>query len=150
VSGEPAPPVVWYRGYYRTGCAGVIEALAADGTTVGVVAHLRKHSPTGMSWGYMGAGPADAARSLLVAVIGQAAVCPLCRGAAPLGCLCDLGYRYLPYHQFKAEVIADLPDEWTLARADLVWWLLKNMPGCADWLTGGEPSVPRQQVEGAP
>lgn len=140
MSGEQPPPVT-YRGYYRSGSGGVIEALAEDGSTVAVVAHLPKHSPTGMSWGYHGSGPSDAARSLLIAAIGQAALCPLCHGSAPLDCLCDLGYRQIPYHHFKDEVMARLADEWTLIRADIIWWLLKNAPGSHDWLTGGDTAA---------
>jgi hypothetical protein len=145
VSGEPP---VSYRGYYQAGHGGVIEALAADDSTVAVVAHLPKHSPTGMSWGYHGSGPSDAARSLLIAAIGQAARCPLCRGTAPLSCLCDMGYRQLPYHQFKDEVIARLPEQWTLVRADVIWWLLKNVPGSHDWLTGGDTADVPAPAEG--
>jgi hypothetical protein len=146
-------PAIWYRGYYQVGCAGVIEAVAADGSTVGVVAHLPKHSTGGMSWGYLGSGPTDAARSLLIAAIGQAAICPLCKGGGAdpaTGCLCDLGYRVLPYHAFKDEVMARLPEVWSLARADVIWWLLKNTPGAHDWLTGPMPTFPaeRPQVPG--
>lgn len=146
MSAEQQPPVK-YRGYYRSGSGGVIEALAEDGSTVGVVAHLPKHSPTGMSWGYHGSGPSDAARSLLIAAIGKAAVCPWCHGAAPLDCLCDLGYRQIPYHHFKDEVVAQLADEWTLIRADIIWWLLKNVPGSHDWLTGGDTAPARTEGE---
>lgn len=32
---------------------------------IGVVQHVIKHSPTGMSWGYGGSGPADCALSIL-------------------------------------------------------------------------------------
>jgi hypothetical protein len=138
--------VTWYRGYYRAGLGGIIEALAADGTTIGMVAHLPKHSPTGISWGYLGSGPSDCARSLLIAVLGKAAVCPICNGQAPLDCVCDLGYRFLPYHQFKEDVVAHLQDDWTLARADVTWWLLHHVPGSHDWLTpDAAPALYREE-----
>ena len=34
--------------------------------------HIVRHSPTGMTWGYGGSGPADLALSLLTAVVGAA------------------------------------------------------------------------------
>ena len=39
-----------------------------DGTAVATVAHAVRHSPDGIEWGYGGAGPADLARSVLLAL----------------------------------------------------------------------------------
>lgn len=42
--------------------------LYVDGNPV---EHVVRHSPTGMEWGYGGSGPADAARSILLAIYPQ-------------------------------------------------------------------------------
>jgi len=103
--------------------------------------HIKRHSPTGMEWGYGGSGPADLARSLLIDALGPAAACPLCNGtvhvawADDLGdaaadpepydparhhdleprlitdCFCDDGYRVLPYQAFKFEHVARWPHD---------------------------------------
>jgi hypothetical protein len=122
----------------------------------------RSHSPTGFSWGYGGSGPAELARAMLIDALGDEAVCPTCRGAgmvaveedetsheilevpwtgdpdgAPdnvMTCLdCDRdGVRRLPYQQFKWDIIARLPDEWTIPRADvLAWWAQQTTTGDA-------------------
>ena len=33
-----------------------------------------------MNWGYAGSGPDDTARSLLIEVLGEDAICPVCAG----------------------------------------------------------------------
>lgn len=71
---------VTYHGWYEDGGA-VIVVEDTVGAAAGMVGHVVKHSPTGMGWGYGGSGPADCARSLLIAVLGDAARCPLCAGA---------------------------------------------------------------------
>ena len=52
----------------------VIEGVRTDkGCSLKVngvpLKHQVKHSPTGMEWGYGGSGPADTARSILMAVV---------------------------------------------------------------------------------
>jgi hypothetical protein len=118
--------------------------------------HVVKHSPTGMEWGYAGSGPADLARSILIDAIGPAAAaCPLCNGSrrivwASAGavdefaaydpdvhgdadpetiteCMCDGGYRQLPYQQFKFHYVARWPaDHWSITRADVLRWLVRE------------------------
>lgn len=143
---------VTYHGHRpHGGGAAVIEVLDAAGDSIGVVRHVVRHSPTGMQWGYAGSGPADCARSLLIAALGEeAARCPTCRGARrviydpeldieepyePDGkhslingdnayrCHCEDGYRSLPYQDFKFEVIARLDQQqWTMTRAAILDW----------------------------
>ncbi|MDV3133353.1 DUF6166 domain-containing protein [Mycobacterium sp. 29Ha] len=73
---------------------GVIYRGHPDGRTVTVergtsqplrvlvhLPHIVKHSPTGMTWGYCGAGPADLARSLLIHALGSDARCTVCDGS---------------------------------------------------------------------
>ena len=62
----------------------------ADGTARMTCPHVVRHSPTGPEWGYHGSGPADCARSVLLA-------------------LTDETTADAHYQDFKAEVIARLP-----------------------------------------
>lgn len=55
-----------------------------DGRQTGVLRHVVRHSTTGLSWGYGGSGPADTARSLLIAALGRNATCRTCGGAGRL------------------------------------------------------------------
>jgi hypothetical protein len=72
---------VWYRGD-ATSTAGPHAVIIETGShePLGLLVHMPKHSPTGMSWGYAGSGPADLARSLLIAVLGDDAKCRTCGG----------------------------------------------------------------------
>lgn len=75
------PDDVIYHGVYREtgGCIVLTETPAGEVT--GMVSHVPHHSPTGMGWGYAGSGPADCARSLLIAALGpDKARCPECNG----------------------------------------------------------------------
>ena len=70
---------VLYRGHNlsRPG-GGLLVVIEAGGELVGLLPHHVMHSPTGMTWGYDGAGPADLARSLLIHALGDAARCAGC------------------------------------------------------------------------
>jgi hypothetical protein len=76
-----APAEVWYRGD-TTSTAGPHAVIIETGghEPLGLLHHVTKHSPTGFSWGFEGSGPADLARSLLIAVLGDDAKCATCRG----------------------------------------------------------------------
>lgn len=128
-----AGPIVAYHGHQpRGGGAGIITAMDADAQECGLVAHLPKHSPAGMAWGYPGSGASDCARSLLVAALGRAARCPACDDGT---CgWCDLGYLHLPYHRYKDEVVAKFPDDWRMHRACILSWLLRADPGVLEWM----------------
>ena len=67
--------------------------------------HAARHSPTGPEWGYGGSGPADCARSVLLA-------------------LTDGATAARHYQAFKADVVARLPPEGAvLTRAAVLAWL---------------------------
>jgi hypothetical protein len=79
-----------------------------DGTARASVPHVALHSPTGVEWGYGGSGPADLARSILIAIAGEAVAGRL-------------------YHLFKHEVIARIPHVGGVIRAaDVRAWLAVN------------------------
>jgi len=65
--------------------------------------HIVKHSPTGMSWGYGGSGPADLALSLLAEVVGTAEA--------------EKYYQY-----FKWEVVAGFKDGWRVSKEQIKEW----------------------------
>lgn len=69
---------------------------------------LRNHSPTGLSWGYAGSGPAQLALALLADATGKD----------------DLALCY--YQQYKAEVVAKLPDNWQLPISAVSSWVRKQ------------------------
>lgn len=65
--------------------------------------HFKRHSPTGMNWGYGGSGPADLALSLLVECIG-------------------LEYAERLYQDFKWEFVAQWKDDWTITDEEIHSW----------------------------
>lgn len=71
-----------YHGHApETGGPGLVTVETTAGEALGPLAHQVRHSPTGFAWGYGGSGPADLARSLLAAALGDNARCPDCGGA---------------------------------------------------------------------
>lgn len=67
---------------------------------------VRKHSPTGFEWGYMGSGPSQLALAILLEVTEEAAVSEQI------------------YQDFKAEVIAKVPsDGGTISEGEVRLWL---------------------------
>jgi len=121
--------------------------------------HIIRHSPTGMEWGYGGSGPADLARSILIDALGPAALCPACLGSKrlawepeadaevpfdparhhedqALGCLCDDGYRPLPYQAFKWEFVARWQqDGWRIERKQVLAWLIDQGCDVPSWVS---------------
>ncbi|GAB5550264.1 MAG: hypothetical protein SangKO_100240 [Sandaracinaceae bacterium] len=72
------------------------------------VPHAARHSPTGIEWGYGGSGPADLARSILLAIVDEQAADAL-------------------YQQFKHEVVAAVPETGGVLRAaDIRAWVEKT------------------------
>ncbi len=141
-----------YHGYRcDTSWPGIVVIETAAGQTLGPLRHVVRHSPTSLNWGYPGSGPADLARSLLIAALGDQARCPACVGSGKLvltsddadqrsylperdgdvhpevvlRCVdCDGdGYRSLPYHQFKYAHVAKWGREWRITRAEILNWL---------------------------
>lgn len=74
-----APGETVYRGRHTVGGA-LVTVEDGVGRPLGVLRHVVRHSPSGLSWGYGGSGPADLARSLLLDALGAAAVCRECAG----------------------------------------------------------------------
>lgn len=67
--------------------------------------HIKRHSPTGMNWGYGGSGPADLALSLLTDVVGKVKA-----------------EAY--YQDFKWEIVADLKGgDWSISSKEIKKWV---------------------------
>ena len=91
---DEAPPVLSVRLWRGTG--GVARMTCP---------HAVRHSPSGPEWGYGGSGPADCARSVLLA-------------------LADEAVAEAHYQAFKAEVVARLPEGGAvISRTDVAAWL---------------------------
>lgn len=67
------------------------ETLVTAGPTVhqslrriGPLRHHVKHSPSGFSWGYAGAGPSELARCILLDHLGDQVKCRECHGAGTI------------------------------------------------------------------
>lgn len=73
--------------------------------------HWWSHSPDGFNWGYGGSGPAQLALALLGEVTPRALAVAL-------------------HQAFKAEVVAGLPDDWTLTGSELRAWVVSNSREC--------------------
>ena len=140
---------VVYHGYHRSSAGVSVVAIETErGQQLGLLHHVVRYSPTGLNWGYQGSGPADLARSLLIAALGDHARCPACAGTTQLvgngdqypgqpsnlgraydpelvwRCLaCDDGYRPLPYQDFQREQVATWGNQWRMRRADIRAWL---------------------------
>ena len=140
---------VAYRGYAHGDDGQVIYVEDMHGVRIGVVPHLPKHSPSGMNWGYAGSGPSDTARSLLIAALGEDAICAVCAGtgrvvyirqgevlaAVPFDpdrhlwsrqgwkCECDEGYVLLPYLAFVDQFVTRWGSEWMMSRFAVLMWL---------------------------
>jgi hypothetical protein len=67
---EQTPTGAVYRGLWRENGCSEIAIEDEHSHRIGTVRHLSKSSPIGMNWGYAGSGPTDAARSILIAVLG--------------------------------------------------------------------------------
>lgn len=83
------------------------EVTVVDGTAVRPLdwrLDLANHSPTGLSWGYAGSGPAQCALAILADAIGD-----------------RLALKH--YQRFKATVVAKLPVNWTLTPLQIAEWL---------------------------
>jgi hypothetical protein len=145
---------VIYHGYHRSSAAVSLVTIETEhGQQLGLLHHVVRYSPTGLNWGYQGSGPADLARSLLIAALGDHARCPACAGTTKLACnrdhyrdqpdhpgraatddpelvqrclACDDGYRPLPYQDFHTEHVATWGNQWRIRRADIQAWLARR------------------------
>ena len=83
----------------------VVLYRRVDRTARASVAHVPRHSPTGIEWGYCGSGPADLARSVLLALTDEATAERL-------------------YQTFKTDVVARVPRAGGVLRAaDVRAWV---------------------------
>jgi hypothetical protein len=147
-------PDVVYRGYQHDTGGSVIAIESPTGEVLGLMRHVKYHSPTGMGWGFTGSGAADCARSLLIAALGEdAARCPHCQGTRKVvfdprreqdvpfeeceadqydpeliaSCSrCVDGYRKLPHQDFKSQVVASWGKEWRMRRSQALAWLAEH------------------------
>jgi hypothetical protein len=91
----------------------IVCSWGENGIVTNVPHRIKKHSPTGMAFGYAGSGPADFALNILSIFIGQE--------AAERGGL---------YQSFKFDFIAGLPEQGgTIPCAEIKAWIEKNMQG---------------------
>ena len=113
-----------FRGFRNRPADSAVVLVVEAGEVVGPLVHVVRYSPTGLNWGYDGAGPRDLARSLLAAVLGEEAACPVCRGTTS-GChACTDGLRPdLPDVELVRDVVARLGPTWVLREDELrAWW----------------------------
>ena len=139
---------VVYHGYRLSGDGSVIAVECPTGEHIRMLRHVVRHSPSGLSWGYLGSGPCDTARSLLLDALGEDALCPECQGFACVvyvadgdgyrgepfdpvrhpwakrgsPCACSDGYRMVPYMDF-VDIVAEWGEEWVMTRSRILAWL---------------------------
>jgi hypothetical protein len=122
---RPGTGVV-YRGYGPPDGRTVV--VEVNGRVIGTLPHVVKHSPTGMTWGYAGSGPADLARSMLIHALRARPDCAECGGTGRNCWFCDGGYTVpspAMYQQFKFEAIARLPQNqsWSISQDSVLTWV---------------------------
>ena len=85
---------------------------------------LRNHSPTGLSWGYLGSGPSQCALAILVDCMGDE-------------------FALDHYQDYKFDVISRLPfgEGWSLTDAQVSEWAKKHSEP-DDWPENSEAEPP--------
>ena len=128
-----------YHGYRSAEDLAVVLVDHEDGSTT-TLEHHRKHSPAGFEWGYLGSGPAELARCLVIDHMGTRAWCAACEGTGihgparrhgdmidPDQCWVCMGERtaFQPvvYQSLKFEVVAMWGDRWELCAEALSLFL---------------------------
>jgi hypothetical protein len=103
-----------FHGVRRNGIARVYYR-GPEGTKheVSLCLEITHSSPTGFEWGYCGSGPHQLAMALLVNIGGRH--------------LFDHGFELS--HEFKRQVVAGLPDQWTLTADDIRTWMAIHWNG---------------------
>lgn len=112
IDAQSKAPTWLYRGFTLPDGERCIEK--ADGGTVNWRLDLVNHSPTGLSWGYGGSGPAQCALALCADY------------------LADDELALEIYQTFKSEFVCRWADDWTLTRhqmKNLVDWCLQHVGG---------------------
>jgi hypothetical protein len=132
---EPVPDDdVIYHGVYRDGNCVILAEAPGEPDSGTEVRHVVKHSPTGLGWGYGGSGPADCARSLLIAALPAAETrCPLCNGTGYTVVTSgpDAACEIRPYDRDRDGLIDEMDPE--------LWGRC--------WCDGGYRSLPYQQFK---
>ena len=101
----PAVPVLPYAEASPMHSDDVVLWRTPEGDARATVPHVARHSPTGIEWGYGGSGPADLARSVLLALVDAEAADAL-------------------YQRFKQDVVASVPEAGGVLRAaDIRAWV---------------------------
>jgi len=105
---------VIYHGVYRPAGGCLILTETPAGEVTGMVAHVVKHSPTGIGWGYGGSGAADCARSLLIAALPpEQTRCPECAGTGYTVADPANGYEPRPYDRARDGDLDEMhPELW--------------------------------------
>jgi hypothetical protein len=133
-----------YRGYRTAEDLAVVLVDHEDGTTTNLE-HHRKHTPAGFEWGYLGSGPAELARCLIIDHMASRAWCSACEGTGIQGpvhrhrdtldpdqCWVCMGegtaFQPVVYQTLKFEVVAMWGDRWEL-RGDVLRLFLSRFDG---------------------
>jgi hypothetical protein len=137
-----------YRGHRSAEDLAVVLVEHEGGWTENL-AHHRKHTPAGFEWGYLGSGPAELARCLIIDHMGPRAWCAACEGTGingpayrhrdtldPDQCWVCMGegtsFQPVVYQSLKFEIVSTWGDRWELG-ADALGLFL----GRFDGRTGG-------------
>jgi len=124
--GETAMKI--YKGYSdRDDATGPTSVLVyEEGHESYRLRHLIVHSPTGMSHGYHGSGPADLALAILADYLGETTAIPAHEryDHAIAGVIHETG-AWLLHQEFKRDVVAPLPQSqgFTIDGATVAAWL---------------------------
>ena len=102
---------ILYEGHRRSICGGqeVIIRREPEGSVLPLLPtkslSLRRHSPSGFNWGYLGSGPAQLALALLLDATGDE----------------QLSLRH--YQDFKFMEVANWGEDWYISRDEILDWL---------------------------
>ncbi len=112
---------------HRNRCSVIIttEDRARHCERIVYLPHIKRHSD-GLEWGYLGAGPADLALSLLAHALGEApSVKDLTLGyTVKTGAATHIIVCARIYQAYKTDVITNLPhDGWRLTRVEVQEWI---------------------------
>jgi hypothetical protein len=122
-----------YRGYTDQEYAGPEPAILVheEDRPAYKLRHLIVHSPSGLSWGFGGSGPADLALAILADYLGEADAIPVHDRYGPTLERRILNTRAARLHQaFKWQFIAPLDQGagWTLTDTEIRDWLAPRLP----------------------
>ena len=102
---------ILYEGHKRSSCGGqeVIIRREPEGSVLPLLPtkslDIRRHSPSGFNWGYLGSGPAQLALALLLDATGDE----------------QLSLRH--YQDFKFLEVANWGEDWYISRDEILEWL---------------------------